>query len=196
MLDLASKVLVRLPSGLHGDLKNKARQEGTTLNEFCLGALKRALEPRSASSETLPRTVKLVLESGMGELLQAIVLFGSRARGDSAADSDTDLLLCLGDGVALTRGLYTRWDELAAKHPEELGRGVSPHFSRLPEAPESAGSLWLEVAVDGIVCWDRSLCVSRFLGALRRHLLSGAVERRTSYGVPYWVRRDAESKTG
>jgi uncharacterized protein len=196
MRETDSKILVRLSLGLHGDLKDRARQQGTTLNDFCVEGLRRALENRSAPAEILSRTVKLLLESAMGELVQAVVLFGSRARGDHDAGSDTDLLLCLTDGVALTRDLYTMWDDLALKNPEVLGRGVSPHFSRLPEVPESAGSLWLEVAVDGIVYWDRSLGVSRFLGALRRYILSGAVERRTSYGVPYWVRRDAESKTG
>jgi predicted nucleotidyltransferase len=196
MGEAASKLLVRLPLGLHGDLKEKARQQGTTLNDFCVAGLRRALENRSAPGEMLSRTVKVILESAMGELVQSVVLFGSRARGDHDAGSDTDLLLCVKDGVALTRDLYTMWDDLALKNPEVLGRSVSPHFSRLPEAPESAGSLWLEVAVDGIVYWDGSLSVSRFLGALRRYLLSGAVERRTSYGVPYWVRRDAESKAG
>jgi len=189
----ASRILVRLPLELHEELKRKARREQTTLNDLCIESLRRGSQGPLPAAERLSETVSLILQSPMGEMLQAVVLFGSRARGDNAVDSDTDLLLCLMDGVALTRDLYTMWDDLALENPEELGRGVSPHFSRLPEDPARAGSLWLEVAVDGIVQWDRSLGVSMFLGTLRRYLLSGAVERKTSYGIPYWVRRDAES---
>jgi hypothetical protein len=190
-----SKVLVRLPAELHAALKLRARKERTTLNSFCVEALQRSLNWLQPGDEMLPQTVSLILQSPLRDLVQAVVLFGSRARGEAGAESDTDLLLCLSEGVALTRDLYAVWDHVAKKHPNEIGSGVSPHFSHLPDAPERAGSLWLEVALDGVVQWDRSLEVSRFLGAVRRYLLSGAVVRKTTYGIPYWVRRDAESTT-
>ena len=58
--------------------------------------------------------------------------------------------------------------------------------------PEEAGGIWYEAAIDGIVLWDRSLAVSRFLASVRRYLLEGGRTRRTAYGVPYWVVSDAK----
>ena len=45
-----------------------------------------------------------------------------------------------------------------------------------------------------LFCGTVELAVSKFLGAIRRYLLEGHVARKTTYGVPYWVRTDAESK--
>lgn len=133
-----------------------------------------------------------ILESSLGAQLEAIVLFGSQARGEATTGSDTDLLFCVSSSVQLTRELYAEWDRLAERHPDALSRDWSPHFCRLPASPEDAGSLWFEAAIDGIVLWDRSLAVSRFLASLRRYLLAGGRTRRTAYGVPYWVVSDAK----
>lgn len=189
----ASKILVRLSATLHTDLKSEAARGGLTLNELCLDALERRLsQPVDVPRSTLPLPA-LVLESPLGSRLDGIVLFGSRARGEAKESSDTDLLLCLAPSTPLTRELYSEWDRLVETHPEAIPSDLSPHFSRLPETPEQAGSLWLEVAIDGIVLWERGLSVSRFLASARRYLLSGKAVRKSSYGVPYWVRNDAES---
>lgn len=187
-----SRILVRLPAPLHGALKAEANKRGITLNKLCLQALRRGLAEADPEPVSAWPALRRILESSIGPRLCGAVLFGSRARGDAARCSDTDLLLCLAPGERLTRGLYAEWDALAARQPDAFPPGLSPHFSRLPASPESAGSLWLEVAVDGIVLWDPHQTVSRFLAGVRRYLLGGKAVRKESYGVPYWVRGDAK----
>ncbi len=96
--------------------------------------------------------------------------FGSQARGDAWDSSDTDLLLCLTRAAELNRTIYSRWDELVDRSGGKFTESISPHFAVLPESAEVAGSLWFEVATDGIVLWDRQLAVSKFLVAVRRYL--------------------------
>jgi hypothetical protein len=196
MEDSASKLLIRLPSSLHQRLKTTARVRGVTLNEFCLQNLQQGLDSKGAQLPAALPNIGLLLNSPFGRNLEGVVLFGSQARGDALDSSDTDLLLCLEQGTDLNRTLYRRWDELVALSPGQIPESLSPHFAVLPELAELAGSLWFEVATDGIVLWDRRLAVSRFLGAVRRYMLSGRVVRKATYGVPYWVRTDAESKAG
>jgi HEPN domain-containing protein/predicted nucleotidyltransferase len=139
----------------------------------------------------LPRP-SIILEGPFGSRLEGIVLFGSRARGQATVSSDTDLLLCLAPRTPLTRSLYSEWDRLAKTHPEALPVDLSPHFARLPGSPEEAGYLWLEIAGDGIVLWERNGSVSRFLESARRYVASGRAVRGQSGGVSCWVRNDAD----
>lgn len=192
----ASKILVRLPRQLHAELKSEAARLGVSLNELCLQALQRRLRDPAAPPKAPFEPLACILKSSLGSKLEAVVLFGSQARDDATAGSDADLLLCLQPGIALTRDLYAEWDRLVEAHPEAMSGVLSPHFCLLPAAPENAGSLWFEVAIDGIVLWERTLAVSRFLASVRRYLLAGGRIRRSAYGVPYWVESHAQSQTG
>ncbi len=191
-----SRILVRLPRLLHDALKLEAAKAGISLNELCVQALERRLRDVGARRPIHEPLVEAILKSSLAPKLEAIILFGSQARGDARAASDTDLLLCLQPGAELTRDLYTEWDRAVQNQAPPAPGAVSPHFARLPAAPDAAGSLWLEVAIEGVVLWERSLAVSRFLASLRRHLFEGRGVRRSVYGVPYWVKSYAESKTG
>lgn len=55
---------------------------------------------RRMDVEMLRREIRPRLEEAFGERLRGIVLFGSRARGDAAEDSDIDLLVLLDDPVS------------------------------------------------------------------------------------------------
>ena len=77
----------------------------------------------------------------VGNELQGVVLFGSAARGDAVESSDIDLLIVTSPSIELNRGLYRRWDELRTDDT------VRPHFVHLPDPPDSAGSIWFEVAL-------------------------------------------------
>jgi hypothetical protein len=146
-----------------------------TLNNFCIHALRResAGRPKPDSGQFI--ALGPILNSPLGVHLDGIVLFGSRSRDEAGANSDTDLMLCLSPDANLTRELYSQWDTLAAEQPDVLPPSLSPHFTRIPTSGESAGSLWLEVAVDGLVLRERAFCVSRALADLRRysHMLTG-----------------------
>jgi predicted nucleotidyltransferase len=126
------------------------------------------------------------LKEMLGESLLAVILFGSTARGEERDSSDIDLLIVVSPATPLTRGLYALWDE---HMPEER---YSPHFVHLPGRDIDAGSIWYEAAVDGIVLYEAGRRVSRFLIGIRRKIAAGALERKTAYGHPYWVKREEE----
>ena len=95
-------------------------------------------------------------------------MFGSRARGDAGPLSDVDLLVVVDAALPIARSLYRVWDQSLAGAPalQELGASVNPHFVHLPRScagnsGDGGGSLWLEVALHGIVLWQRTWELSR-----------------------------------
>jgi predicted nucleotidyltransferase len=130
-----------------------------------------------------------IIETFSGSLL-GVILFGSYARGEQREDSDVDLLIVMKDGTPLDRTLYALWDE---KAPIGTGDRLSPHFVHIPQRTEDSGSIWLEAAVDGIVLYDDDHAVGRFLGGLRRSIMTGMFQRRQAYGQPYWLKTAKEA---
>ena len=116
-------------------------------------------------SEELARHVVRALMNGLSGRLVAVVLFGSRARGEGSETSDWDLLV-IAEGLpakTFDRNLY-----LKQLIPLEW-RGRVSMLAKTPEQFHGAvSSLYLDVALDGqILCDPRGFAVSR-LGALRR----------------------------
>jgi predicted nucleotidyltransferase len=126
-----------------------------------------------------------------GEKLLGVVLFGSAARGDSMSDSDIDLLMVLDSDFRINRSLYSEWDRIwEFRDFDSGGRQISPHFLRLPVEIADAGGLWYEVAIEGIVLWERHLLVSRFLQKIRRAIAAKRIERIEQQGYSYWVKNE------
>ena len=120
-----------------------------------------------------------------GSDLLAIAAFGSWARGEEADESDLDLLIVVHDRVELQRDLYRRWDREA---PRWDGRTIDIHVVHLPDPERFSPSVWGEVAIDGIVLFERDLVLSRRLADVRRRIVAGDVVRRVAVGgEPYWV---------
>ena len=192
---------MRLPRAVHRSLKRLSREAGKSLNTLCaeiLGNSEENLRSGGISvsaatscrlSDQVESALRVADSAFAGDIL-GVVLFGSAARGEQTESSDIDLLLVVGEQLDLTRDVYARWD--AAVSGSGTVYRVSPHFSRLPVNGKSAGSLWLEAAIEGIVLRDPQLYISRILADIRRSIAAGEVVRKTSYGVPYWVRNDAE----
>lgn len=208
----SGRFLLRVPPALHLALRRGARAEGTSLNSYCRDALQAAVDVAagdaavaaavdaagdatthgcSEASAWQRAATAIVREVGVG--LEAVVLFGSRARGYDGPDSDVDLLLAVAPGESMGRERYAAWDQGLAGAPEirALGARVSPHFARLPtESPGRAsggGALWLEAALHGIVLWQRTDAPSRWIGDAREMMAAGALSRRLAHGQPYWV---------
>jgi predicted nucleotidyltransferase len=114
--------------------------------------------------------------------IEGLVLFGSFARGREIASSDIDLLVVLNESVTLDRDVYSRWQLRRFS-----GREVAPLFVQIPGDGERVGGLWFEVAMDGIVLFDRDLRLSRFLAHVRNTVADGRVKRMVTHGHPYWV---------
>ena len=193
--DLATLIL-RVPASLHRRLKQEARWAGTSLNRYCLGLLggktaesqagRPALTPAPPSgsshrADILQDLSERVLETA-GDDIDGLVLFGSMARGRQTASSDIDLLIVLNRSAILDRDVYSRW-----KLGRFAGREIAPLFVHLPADGERVGGLWLEVALDGVVLFDRDLRVTRFLSRVRNLVAGGRVRRMITHGHPYWV---------
>jgi predicted nucleotidyltransferase len=193
MKELSGRFVVRIPPELHAELQAEARRHGESLNRVCvrrLSAAERCSGPGSTTTAyagIIPRSLLRRIRQRFAEELVGIILFGSTARGDTTEASDVDLLLVLAPGSVLSRELYRRWDALSI--PSEPAEGViSPQFAVLPQEISDAGGLWYEVALEGIVLWERDWVVSSALRRIRAAMADGRLRRSTVHGSPYWVR--------
>lgn len=178
----SGRFVVRIEPSLHASLRARARSEGISLNRYC------ARELGSPGSELPPPASEVIgrAHSILGEALLGIVVFGSWARGEPAWESDLDILLIADVRIPISRGLYRQWDDGPAL--EWYGHTVEPHFVHLPGEDETPSGLWAEVAMDGLVLFERRLEVSRTLAGVRRRILEERVSHRVAHGNPYWVR--------
>jgi predicted nucleotidyltransferase len=176
----AGRFLLRLPTDLHQRLRREALRRGVSLNGLCVSLLDRATQLTPAAGDWAPWVETAT--SLFGADLVGVVLFGSVARGEQREGSDVDLLVVLGRAIAITRSLYRRWDE--ARPGDER---VNPHFVHLPPPGAAPSSLWIEVALDGLVLHDPRGDLAPCLSALRRALALGVVRPGMAHGQRYWV---------
>lgn len=150
---------------------------------------KRAVYPHPSLNQRLNRlrsvapTLRRVRVQTGGASYGVIVLFGSVAKGEEHDDSDLDLLLVLTDGTPLERAWYQRWQEEMSRRFE--GHELSPHCVILPAKEAQIGSLWLEVAHDGIVVLDTGGFVTKFLRRVRESIASGKFVRHVTPNYSY-----------
>ncbi len=189
MKEPSGRFVVRIPPDLHERARRHAYEHGISLNECCRRALQEYLaeKPPAGPAATGPeeRWVRVATEM-IGEDLTGVVLFGSVARGEAATHSDIDLLVVTGPSIPLSRALYATWDEACPN------TAVSPHFVHLPEDVFGAGSLWYEVAIDGIVLFEKERLVTGFLRTVRKAIADRLIERRDAYGHGYWIKHEPE----
>ena len=176
----SGRFVVRIDPGLHLGLRRIAREDGLSLNDLCVRRLalpEVRLPPEARGAVTRAFDV-------VGKGLLGVVAFGSWARQELASHSDLDLLMIVEERVGIERSLYRRWDQAPV-----IGEGhsVEPHFAHLPAPGARISGFWAEVALDGLVLYDKDLAVSRCLARLRRRIASGEVTRRRIHGHSYWV---------
>jgi predicted nucleotidyltransferase len=176
----SGRFVLRIEPALHAALREAAGVAGLSLNEYCRRRLMApGLEVSGPALDVVSSGIAVV-----GGALVGVVAFGSWAREEQVAGSDVDVLLIVSEEVAIRRELYRVWD---AKPVFWGSYPVEPHFVHIPAAGARISGLWAEVAVDGVVLFERGLEVSRFLAALRRRIADGGLVRRRIHGQPYWV---------
>lgn len=179
----SGRFLLRIDPGLHALLKASARDLGLSLNDYCARKLTLPVDA-AALADDGPAVVRRAV--GLyGSCLAGVVVFGSWARGEAADSSDVDLLVVLDRRLPLTRSLYAAWDAESATWD---GRTVEVHLAHLPERGEAPSSIWAEVALDGLVVYERGRALSARLGDVRREIAAGRFVRRVAQGQPYWTR--------
>jgi uncharacterized protein len=108
------------------------------------------IELSCLDQDILPQTVR-ALQTALGDRLVAIVLFGSRARGEASPESDWDLLVI---AKALPQKPFTRRLFLKRLLPSSC-RGALSVLARTPEEFEAhLPSLYLDIALDGRILYD------------------------------------------
>jgi len=146
----------------------------------------------SPSSETLSVVLAPVLETlrnGLGDDLVAVVLFGSRARGEAGPESDWDLLVIAENLPDLP---WQRQKRILALLPAK----GNPPINLLAYTPAEwfalVTPLALDIALDGIVLYERSnAMLSARLMALRQQLFHlGLKRKRLAEGEWLWLWQD------
>jgi predicted nucleotidyltransferase len=176
----SGRFVLRLSPDLHAALQTAAHRAGVSLNEYCVRRLS-APAPTMATDESALELLRRA-QAVAGDALVGVVLHGSWTRGDATPASDVDVLVVVDTRVRLTRALYRAWDRAPVTWN---GRTVDPHF--VHPLSKVASGFWGEVAIDGIVLFERDLRVSRALVAIRREIAAGRLVRRVVHGHPYWT---------
>lgn len=130
-------------------------------------------QEKEQAQETL-RVVVEALRQGLGDNLAAIVLFGSRARGEATEASDWDLFVLAHD---LPSSPLQRHIQLTTLLPVQW-RGRAAILARTPTEFEShLSSLMLDIALDGIVLYDPERYVTQRLAAVKRLITNRGLYR-------------------
>jgi predicted nucleotidyltransferase len=109
-----------------------------------------------------------------GDRLISVILFGSRARGDAHEDSDWDLLIIARD---LPARPYRRYRFLKTILPYSFDGAISA-IAKTPEEFESSlQSLYLDIALDGIILYDFNEYAQRKLAALKGLIRNKGLKR-------------------
>lgn len=120
------------------------------------------------------RVVVEALRQGLGDNLVAIVLFGSRARGEATEASDWDLFVLAHN---LPSSPLQRHIQITTLLPVQW-RGQAAILTRTPTEFESRlSSLLLDIALDGIVLYDPEGYVTQRLAALKRLITNRGLYR-------------------
>jgi predicted nucleotidyltransferase len=175
----SGQFVLRIEPGLHAALRQAAAAAGLSLNEYCGRKLASPGTVAGPAARSVARAAEVA-----GDSLVGIVAFGSWARGTAGIESDVDLLIVLDRQLQITRQLYSAWDE------EPLvwdGHPVEPHFVQMGDIDTRASGLWAEVAIDGVVLFERNLEISRRLVEVRRQIAAGRLVRHTVGGQGYWI---------
>ncbi len=138
-----------MPPDLHASLHAAARACGLSLNAYCVRQLATAGVGGSIDADAA--SVLARAREVAGDALSAVVLHGSWVRGEATPASDVDALIVVESRLTLSRALYRNWDAEPVRWREHC---VDPHFTH-PPLKGKFSALWAEVAVDGIILFER-----------------------------------------
>jgi uncharacterized protein len=123
------------------------------------------------------------LREGLGEDLVAVVLFGSRARGEAHEGSDWDVMV-------IARRLPGRTLERAIRLKRMLPPDHRGEVSLLSKTPEEFMSnlpdLYLDIALDGMILYDTDEYMAKRLRSLKALIRRKGLRREEVDGDLIW----------
>jgi predicted nucleotidyltransferase len=133
--------------------------------------------------EEILSQIVTALQEGLGERLMAVVLYGSRARGQARQASDWDLFIIAAD---LPAQLWERHILLKRFLPAAY-RGAISLLAKTPqEFEEKISSIYLDIAQDGQILFDPKGYARRRLAELQRLMAEKGLYRKKSSGGEVW----------
>ncbi len=192
MKSLSGKFVLRVPEEMHMQLNKLANDTLRSLNATCIDLIERQLKFDSKVNEAETPFTSIVINH-YKETMLGLIVFGSYTREETTKSSDIDVLVVLDDKVNITRSLYKDWEvNLESKVRDLFTMEVSPHFANLSSNNKlynniNPGSLWLEIAFEGKILWEKKDVVSKMIRKIRLLIAEGIYQRRISHGHPYWV---------
>lgn len=136
----------------------------------------------NAGKEIAP--VVQALQHGLGKKLMAVVLFGSQARGDAKEESDWDLLVIAED---LPQRQMERYRKIKEMLPEKWRGKVSILAKTREEFEAVLPSLYLEIALDGLILYDPQGYAGVQLQKLRRLIEAKDLRREKRGNDLIWL---------
>ena len=123
------------------------------------------------------------LKRRLGENLISVVLFGSRARGDQKPESDWDLLIIAKN---LPERFMQRYWFIKESLPTEW-RGIVSIIAKTPQEFEAnLASLYLDIALDGKVIYDKNNYAQNRLSDLKKLINKKGLRREKQDGDFVW----------
>jgi len=129
------------------------------------------------------------LTTTFGPRLEAVVLFGSRARGDAREDSDWDLLVLLHD---LPFSPLQRTRLILENLPLNWRYNIHPLVLTPSEWFRRVPPIALDVALDGIVLYDAHGRVRRGLHTLREQIQRQGLARERTGEEWLWIWKEPQ----
>lgn len=192
MKPFSGKFVLRVPAELHKRLSLEASKKGVSLNQLCIAVLSSPPVPQepdlaeSLGSEILPQ-----LKDRFGEKLLGLIAFGSRIKGEATEASDVDFLIVLSRDIAVSRELYSWWDDNVHLNSNLT---VNPHFVAYPDDVYQASGLWFEIAQAHRIIFQQARKMDDLMAELMTLISKGIIRRHWSNGHPYWIWRKNEEQ--
>lgn len=179
----SGKFVLRAGQHLHERLVKKSRDWNVSLNETCLRLLDTALSHLGDGQDRYFSILHGLKNRFKGDLW-GVLVFGSQVQHQGFNSSDVDFMILLNPKITLSRALYQFWDE---KLNDGQSPVINPHFVHPPKN-DLFGSLWLEVAQNHRILFDKKSTLHNIIVRVQDFVLLGNAKRETSHGQPYWIR--------
>ncbi len=129
------------------------------------------------------------LEDALGSDLIAVVLYGSRSRGEAQVTSDWDMLVV---ATNLPQEALARHFLLKRALPVEHRSAISL-LARTPhELKASLPSIYLDIALDGQILYDPQGVAASHLAGIRQHIKHRGLLRQRTRAGDLWVRQSSQ----